>query len=183
MEYIIGDLHIYDPNIIAMSPRGFESVDEMNTTIVQNWNKDATADDIIIINGDFISFDYCSKEEGFAILDQLRGHIILIAGNHDMPHLHFYEEYNLYCINAGLRPKIDIIRYPVIHDQFWIISHEPMFVSEAAPYANIFAHVHLNPMFKTISSRSFCSSAERWNYKLIPLAEAKAMVLEKMHTK
>ena len=96
-----------------------------------------------------------------------------------MNYLHFYEEYNINCQNRGLPAKIDIMKFPIVHDQFWIISHEPMFVSEAAPYANIFAHVHLNPMFVDVSSRSFCSSTERWNYELIPLDKAKAMVTAK----
>lgn len=183
MTYIIGDLHFFDKNIIAMAPRNFKSVEEMNTHMIANWNRNATDEDIVIVNGDFIIFDYCTKEDGWDILNQLKGHIILIVGNHDLPYLHFYEEYNSKCKDKGLPAKVDIIRFPIVYDQFWIISHEPMFVSEAAPYANIFAHVHLNPMFVDVSSRSFCSSAERWYYTLIPLDEVKSAILQKAGTK
>ena len=53
-----------------------------------------------------------------------------------------------------------------------------MYVSEQTPYANVFGHVHNNPMYKTISSRSYCVSVERIGYRPIEFSEVKKAVLE-----
>lgn len=163
-EFVIGDLHYFDPDIIQMSPRAFSSVQEMNEYMIKQWNSEVDEDDTVFVIGDFFDFHHCSREEAYEILDQLKGNIILIKGNHD-DHLQYFYDYG-----------IQVIEYPILKDGFWLLSHEPMFVTEAAPYANIFAHVHLNPMYKTVSSRSFCASAERHDYKPILLSEIKKLV-------
>lgn len=169
-ERVIGDLHFFGKDMISIVPRDFTSIDEMNNFIISQWNSETAPEDTVFIVGDF--FDQCSKEEMFTILDQLNGTKILIVGNHDGPFVHWYKEYG-----------ITVIEYPILKDQFWILSHEPQFVSDAAPYANIFAHVHLNPMYKDVSTRSICVSAERLNYKPILLSEAKSKVMECAHKK
>ena len=77
-------------------------------------------------------------------------------GNHDIP---FVKDLK----NNG----IEIYEYPIVFNNFWILSHEPMYVSENSPYANIFGHIHNNPMYLTVSSRSYCVSIERNGYKPI----------------
>jgi calcineurin-like phosphoesterase family protein len=165
-EFVIGDLHFYDPNIIIYQNRPFESVQEMNEYMIRQWNSVATNDDTVYVAGDFFDFHHCTKQEAYDILDRLNGNIVLIKGNHD-DHLDYFYEYGL-----------TVIEYPILKDEFWILSHEPIFVTETAPYANIFAHVHLNPMYKTISTRSFCVSAERHNYTPVLLDDAKRAIRE-----
>lgn len=41
---------------------------------------------------------------------------------------------------------------------------------------NLFAHVHDNPEFKSVSKRSFCTSAERINYTPILFDDIKAQI-------
>lgn len=166
-EFVIGDNHFFDPNIIAFSPRNFSSVEEMNAYMVAQWNSVVTIYDDIFVLGDFFDCAHCDYEQVAEILSQLNGHKILIAGNHDLPYLDLYRK-------CG----VEVIEFPIVKDEFWFLSHEPMFVTESAPYANIFAHVHTNPMYRTVSSRSFCVSAERHNYVPVLLSEAKIMVLE-----
>lgn len=166
-ERVIGDLHFFGRDMIHIVPRPFDSVNAMNSYMIESWNLETAPDDIVFIVGDFFDAQYCTKQEMFDILNALNGIKVLIVGNHDKPFLDWYREYGL-----------TVIEYPILKDQFWILSHEPQFVSDAAPYANIFAHVHLNPMYKDVSSRSICVSAERLNYKPILLSEAKEKVLQ-----
>lgn len=166
-ERLIGDLHFFDKNIIQMAPRDFENVEIMNKFMIDMWNSETDDEDTVIVVGDFFDCSNCTKEEMFHVLDQLKGKIVLIVGNHDYPCLDWYREYG-----------ITVIEYPIVKDEFWIISHEPQYVSMAAPYANIFAHVHLNPMYNDVSPRSFCVSAERLGYKPMLLSKIKAAVLQ-----
>ena len=102
------------------------------------------------------------------LIKSLNGKIILIAGNHDKNNLDFYKK------ECGL----EVYNYPIIIDDFWILSHEPMYVSQQSPYANIFAHVHNNPLYTTVSTRSYCVSAERISYKPINFKTIKQRILK-----
>ena len=160
-EFIIGDLHFYDENIRRFEGRPWKTVKEMNDALIFNWNCMVSEDDRVFVVGDFIAMDCCTEDEAINILNQLNGKIILIAGNHDKPHLDFYRNHD-----------IEVVEFPIIYHNFWIISHEPMYVTVNSPYANIFAHVHNNPMYQTVSSRSYCVSAERIGYSPILLQDA-----------
>lgn len=77
--YVISDTHFGHANIIKLADRPFKNVDEMNKTIINNWNSIVNDEDIVYILGDFSfkgkSADYYAK--------QLKGRKILIKGNHD----------------------------------------------------------------------------------------------------
>ena len=81
MIFFTSDTHFCHEKIIAYTKRPFTSVDQMNQTIIKNWNSIVKKDDLVYHLGDF-AFRYNMK-----ILEDLRkqlnGHIILIAGNHD----------------------------------------------------------------------------------------------------
>lgn len=159
-EFVIGDLHYFDENIRRFEGRPWHSVKEMNATLLFNWNSVVDKDDKVWVLGDFFDFTNCTEEEAVEILKKLNGTIILVAGNHDLEHINFYKEHG-----------VEVIEYPVVYKGFWILSHEPMYVTINAPYANVFAHVHNNPMYNTVSPRSYCVSAERIGYTPILLSE------------
>ncbi|MFR0986288.1 MAG: hypothetical protein ACLSFZ_06955 [Frisingicoccus sp.] len=52
---------------------------------------------------------------------------------------------------------------------FWILSHEPLYINENMPYANIFGHVHGNPTYKDFCRQSICVCVERTDYRPISL--------------
>lgn len=155
MEKIFGLLVILifvsHSNIIEYCDRPFNSTEEMNEKLIENWNKVVGKQDRVFMMGDFA---LCGKEKIIEIGKRLKGKKILILGNHEGASLKTYYE-------AGFEM---ISKYPILFNEFFILSHEPQYVQEDGVYANIFAHVHTNPMYKSVSSRSFCTSAERINY-------------------
>lgn len=163
-EFVIGDLHFFDKNIIRFGCRPFQSVLEMNEMLIKNWNGVVNKNDVVYVIGDFFDFGNCNIQDIHNTIAQLNGTIVLIVGNHDLPYV------------ENLRTLITVIDYPIVKDGFWILSHEPMYVSMNTPYANIFAHVHKNPMYRDVSPRSFCASAERINYTPILLQDVYEMV-------
>ena len=79
MNYFIADTHFGHENAIRLNNRPFETVEEMNETIITNWNNRVKKDDEIFIIGDM--FFRCKYPE--SILCVLNGHKHLILGNHD----------------------------------------------------------------------------------------------------
>lgn len=56
-------------------------------------------------------------------------------------------------------------------------SHEPLYVNENMPYANLFGHVHNSPIFKDFSKQHYCVSVERINYAPISFEEIKKQII------
>lgn len=67
---------------------------------------------------------------------------------------------------------------PAVLEDFYILSHEPVYVNINSPYANIFGHVHGNPMYQDVSARSFCACVERIGYAPVPFETVKKAILD-----
>lgn len=80
MTYFTSDLHLGHENIIRFSNRPFSTLDEMNRTLVDNWNSRVTERDDVFVLGDMF---YRKKEGVEEILKKLKGRKHLIIGNHD----------------------------------------------------------------------------------------------------
>lgn len=78
MIYFTSDTHLDHKNIIKYCDRPFKNINEMNETIVENWNKIVHPTDTVYHLGDF-SFGESIRE----FVERLNGKIILIKGNHD----------------------------------------------------------------------------------------------------
>lgn len=80
--YFTSDLHLGHDNIIRFFNRPFSSVDEMNDKIIQNYNSIIHKNDLVYILGDLTY--KISVEESNNLIQQLKGHKVLIRGNHDL---------------------------------------------------------------------------------------------------
>lgn len=78
--FFTSDTHFWHENILKFCNRPFSSVEEMNDTIIDNWNKLVGENDIVFHLGDFC---FCGSDKFEKIIEKLNGHIYLILGNHD----------------------------------------------------------------------------------------------------
>lgn len=161
--FFIADTHFGDKNIIVYQNRPFKNINEMDITLIDNWNSVVSDNDTVFLLGDFSWYD---KEKSIQICSQLQGRKILVMGNHDTePEKYYYE--------CGFD---SVCSYPIIFDNFWILSHEPMYISSNMPYANVFGHVHGNPIYSDYSKQSFCVSAERIKYTPLEFDQMRKMM-------
>lgn len=79
--FFTSDTHFFHENVMRYSRRPFESVEEMNETIISNWNKVVPRDGIVFHLGDFA---FGGEDKWNEMLDRLKGEIHLIVGNHDL---------------------------------------------------------------------------------------------------
>lgn len=156
--FFVADTHFGDEDILQYEARPFLNVDEMDECMIGSWNTIVEPSDTVFHLGDF-----CVDGKEAEYLSKLNGNVYLIKGNHDCNSNDYYR-------NAGFKEVYDM---PIIFNQFWILSHEPIYITNNMPYANFFGHVHSNPQYKTLSKHHFCVCVERIGYIPIDFTQMK----------
>jgi calcineurin-like phosphoesterase family protein len=153
-KWFISDTHFSHKNIIKYAGRPYASVEEMNKSLIDNWNQYVGADDQVFFLGDFGLGDV---EHLRSICSQLTGYKICIRGNHDRNASYMMRVgFNLVLESAFLkigRHNVELIHIP----------------SEVAPsHFQLHGHVHEKRPRKIISNQlNLC--VEVWGYK--PVSE------------
>lgn len=141
--FLTSDLHINHANILKYEPesRPFETIEEMNEAIINNWNSVVSEEDTVYILGDFFMGKWTEIEK---ILPRFKGKIILIRGNHDdKRRVEIYKAH-------GIEVKdIDYISYK---GRFFILCHFPMtneefirmIVQDNSEVVFLYGHIHSN---------------------------------------
>ena len=78
--WFTSDLHFWHKNICKYCGRPYETVEQMNEGIVNNWKQVVKYDDTVFVLGDL---GFCGIEKLRAEIGQLPGQIYVIQGNHD----------------------------------------------------------------------------------------------------
>jgi calcineurin-like phosphoesterase family protein len=79
-KFYIADPHFGHEAVIRMNQRPFDSIEEMDRTIINNWNSVVKKLDEVYIVGDLI---FRSRNQPEYYLSQLKGKKHLILGNHE----------------------------------------------------------------------------------------------------
>ena len=160
--FLISDTHFGHSNILTFKNAdgtlvrpGFEDVNDMDETIIHNWNKVVGAKDKVYHLGDvgFKNFTVLSKT-----LVRLNGEKVLIKGNHD---------------NLKLKQYVqlfkDVRAYHVI-DKF-VLSHIPVHPESVTRWkGNIHGHLHDRNLE---DNRYWNVSVEQINYTPISFEDLK----------
>ena len=80
MNLYTADQHFGHRNIIRLDHRPFADVEDMDSCLIKLWNERVQRDDTVYILGDIC---YRSGKSPSWYLKQLKGHKVLIRGNHD----------------------------------------------------------------------------------------------------
>ena len=153
--FVIADTHFGHENVIKYCNRPFKDVDGMNYCLIKNWNETVSNNDTVFMLGDFAF----GREAVEKIVPRLNGRKILIKGNHDTYPNEFYRK-------CGFE---EVSKYPILFE-FFLMSHEPLILSETTPYYNYYGHIHNDPKYvETPTSK--CVSVERINYRPLLILE------------
>ena len=90
INFFTSDLHFGHANVIGYSNRPFKNVEEMNETLIRNWNNRVKPEDTVFHAGDFCFKNSPGGKAGEGLIlkakdyiQKLNGNIIFIRGNHD----------------------------------------------------------------------------------------------------
>lgn len=153
-RWFIADTHFSHKNIIKYTGRPFATVEEMNRTLIDNWNQCVEEGDEVFFLGDF---GLGGVEHLHDIYSQLKGNKICIRGNHDK--------------NANWMKRVG---FPVVLESAFIklgkhtveLIHIP---SNPPPsHFQLHGHVHEKRPAKIVNNQlNLC--VEVWDYK--PVSE------------
>ncbi|MBE6587477.1 MAG: phosphoesterase [Ruminococcaceae bacterium] len=160
--FFIADTHFGDERIRKYENRPFDNAEQMDRHMVSAWNKAVSCDDTVYVLGDFGADGY----EG-EILSLLNGKKYLVKGNHDKKSNSEYRKLG-FC---------EVYDHPIIINEFWILSHDALYVNSNMPYANLFGHVHNSPIVKDYSSQHYCVCVERINYAPMDFEDIKKQII------
>ena len=153
--FVIADTHFDHENVIKYCNRPYANVTAMNEDIVRRWNARVSKKDVVYVLGDFTF----GKESAKKFVPLLNGTKYLVKGNHDTYTNQFYRD-------CGFKEVYD---KPILFD-FFLLSHEPLQLSESTPYFNYYGHVHNDEKYHDTAT-SKCVSVERINYTPILMKE------------
>lgn len=131
--WVTADTHFNHANVIKYCNRPYKDVDEMNQSLIQNWNSLVTPNDEVYHLGDFCFGDPT------LILPQLNGDIFLVPGNHDTPLIKY--------LKKNLNTKIKVLdsiyefRYPLLQLPV-VMCHYPLHSWNRKSYGSIHVHGH-----------------------------------------
>lgn len=78
--YLISDTHFGHENIIDYCDRPFDSLDEMESSLINNWNSKVEHDDTVLFGGDLAM---APAREAASYSNRLSGNLVVLMGNHD----------------------------------------------------------------------------------------------------
>ena len=139
--FFTSDNHYFHYNIISSCNRPFKDENEMNESLINNWNFVVDEESVVFCLGDFAWGGYNKWKD---IRSRLNGKIILITGNHD---------------NKNLTPTAKVELFEFVTQQMYLrIEGRPVYLNHYPflTYAGIYrepqdqvwalhGHIHLGP--------------------------------------
>ena len=158
-RFVISDTHFGHSNILTFqnydgSPvRSFSSVEEMDETMIDNWNKIVRPQDVVYHAG-----DVAINKKYIELVGRCNGHKRLIMGNHDVYDMKYYE------------PFFEKILAMRVFGHKCIIIHIPIHPENVVRFGCcIHGHIHSNHLHNKYGMNYFNASVEVNNYTPVPL--------------
>ncbi len=131
--WFTSDTHFFHDKIIGNCQRPFDSIEEMNETLINRWNYVVHRNDVVFHLGDFC---FGNSEKWNYILDRLNGKIYLILGNHDAGHM-----------SEDISPRFEGVAFQMrlnVNGQKVYLNHFPFLSYSGDVHGTwqLFGHIH-----------------------------------------
>ena len=175
--WFVSDTHFGHIKDFLWAPRGFDSIEEHDKSIIQNWNQLIKPEDEVYHLGDVMLND---NEHGLQCLKQLNGKIHILIGNHDTEsRVELYKQ----CSNVV---SIDYAKELKIGKYYFWLCHYPTITAnydDDKPWAkhliNIYGHTHQQNKFYNDNPYMYCVCLDAQNNNPVNLDTILAEIKEK----
>lgn len=178
--FFTSDTHFNHTNIIQYCHRPFKNVDQMNETLITNWNHVIHPEDTIFHLGDFCLGD---STEWNKILNRLNGKIYLIMGNHDRKNIQ--QGYINRFEDVVMQMHIEVGKRSIY------LNHYP-FLCYSGAYGDVwqlFGHVHTcpnstgidTPRLGTLLPTQYDVGVDNNNYMPVSYEQVKKNILKQIN--
>ena len=154
IRWFISDTHFFHANIINYTGRPFQSVEEMNKCLIENWNALVKPHDTVFFLGDF---GLGTTDTLFSLCSNLHGNKICIRGNHDGTPAKMYKIGFAFVLESAFikigRHQVELVHIPS---------------QSVPPHFQLHGHVHEKRPNKFVDQQ-LNLSVEVWDYK--PVSE------------
>ena len=135
------DTHFNHKNIMEYCKRPFASIEEMNETIIENWNRVVSPDATVFHLGDFAFGTIAQWEE---VRARLNGNIHLILGNHDFhTYTNYRERLSEMFASVSMQQVIEVGKHKIWMNHYPFLTFAGIY-REKNPAWQLFGHVHLS---------------------------------------
>jgi len=169
-DWFTADPHINHTNIIRYSNRPFETVEEMNGTIIDNWNARVKPGDRVFFLGDLGMFR--STEDATKVVRSLNGQKFFIFGNHDRKHIRNSE---------GWQEK-DYYRRMKINGQVIVMFHYPLLTWDRSHYGSWMLHGHCHGSLQPTNQPRLDVGVDVHGFVPINFDEVASIMKERQYT-
>ena len=157
MNYYISDLHLFHKNVTKegrdFDGRPYDTIADMHADIMEKWNNKITNGDTVYILGDMSMRG--TKEDLIAFVAQLKGHKVLICGNHDdVSDLRYRQLFDEVCDYKEITDRIGK------ETVYLVLCHYPILMWKNQHYGWILLYGHTH---NTEENRFFQECLERMN--------------------
>lgn len=170
MKWFTSDLHFGHTAVINYCKRPYESVDQMNETLIKNWNACVQDSDVVYILGDLSFLPY---KEFAPIAVRLKGRKILVRGNHDKYSEGQYNKLGIEVYQEIVLPiagrMCRLSHYPYAlpwYKRFWAYKSELRFMNKRPPKvrSEVLLHGHTHMKYRYKDNRIHVG-VDAWNYR------------------
>jgi calcineurin-like phosphoesterase family protein len=162
--YFTSDTHFDHRNIINYAERPFKSVSQMNSTLIENWNREVSSGDDIYHLGD-LTFGDSNRVR--SLLDVLNGNVHLVTGNHDRPTSSVRSEF----ASFQNYKELTIPQENSKHPKTIVLFHYPIEMWNKRHYSAIHLHGHEHTGHKLTGKNRIDVGVDSWNYRPVSLEE------------
>lgn len=189
MIYFTSDLHIGHEGIIKYCKRPFANVDEMNNSLITNWNGVVYEHDIVFVLGDL---SLCSYSDFVNVTKELRGKKILIQGNHDK---YSHGQYNKagFTVYQELKIKmfgkmIRLSHFPYAYSWYkrpFVFKSELRFMDKRPSKIKneILLHGHTHTKLKLHAGNMIHVGVDAWNYTPVSSKQIESIISKEFNNK
>ena len=184
--FVTSDLHIGHNKEFVYDSRGFNSIEEHDAKLVENWNSAVTDEDTVYVLGDVMlkhDLEDTDFSYGLRILSQLHGKLFIIRGNHDT--INKIEKYKT-CPNViAAGAAAEYIKYPEIGAKHFYLSHYPTLVAHEklkpvkSAMINLYGHTHQMEHFYNDHPYMYCVCLDAHDMKPVLIDDIIAEIIQK----